>query len=159
VVSAFTAPDRPLVTVSPTFERPARRAAVVGAPVVLVPIVEAGLLDLDAMLARTSGVGLVYVCNPNNPTATALAASDVQMFVERSRKPFRASRLSAQRRPAPVIPRHCAGRRPMIPRPSLGLCTRKCSRTRHRAHRHDVHVHGVESRRSRSSCCQEEERS
>jgi histidinol-phosphate aminotransferase len=82
-VSAFTSPERGLVTVSPTFERPARRAAATGAPVVAVPVDRRGRLDLDGLLARCAGAGLIYVCNPNNPTATALPAADVRLFVER----------------------------------------------------------------------------
>ena len=35
------------------------------------------------MLDRVAGSGLVYLCNPNNPTSTAHAAGDVQTFIER----------------------------------------------------------------------------
>jgi histidinol-phosphate aminotransferase len=40
-------------------------------------------LDLDAMLARSLGAGLVYVCNPNNPTGTAHPKAAVEEFVRR----------------------------------------------------------------------------
>ena len=45
-----------------------------GAPVVEVRVDAHGRLDLDAMLDRVGGSGLVYLCNPNNPTSTAHAA-------------------------------------------------------------------------------------
>jgi histidinol-phosphate aminotransferase len=51
-----------------------------------VPVDARGRLDLDGLLARCSGAGLVYVCNPNNPTSTALPASDVRLFVERAQE-------------------------------------------------------------------------
>ena len=82
-VSAFTSRDSGLLTASPTFELPADRAREAGAPVVEVRVDVQGRLDLNAMLDRAVGSGLVYLCNPNNPTSTAHAAGDVQAFIER----------------------------------------------------------------------------
>ncbi len=82
-VSAFTSRDSGLLTASPTFELPADRARETGAPVEEVRVDAHGRLDLDAMLDRAAGSGLVYLCNPNNPTSTAHAAGDVQAFIER----------------------------------------------------------------------------
>jgi histidinol-phosphate aminotransferase len=82
-VSAFTSPDAGLLTASPTFELPADRARESGAPVVEVPVDAHGRLDLDAMLDRAAGSGLIYLCNPNNPTSTAHTAGDVQAFIDR----------------------------------------------------------------------------
>jgi histidinol-phosphate aminotransferase len=82
-VSAFTSPDAGLLTASPTFELPSDRAREAGAPVVEVRVDAQGRLDLEAMLDRAAGSGLVYLCNPNNPTSTAHAAGDVQAFIER----------------------------------------------------------------------------
>jgi histidinol-phosphate aminotransferase len=39
-------------------------------------------LDLDAMTSAARGAGLVYFCNPNNPTATVHGKSDVTSYVE-----------------------------------------------------------------------------
>jgi histidinol-phosphate aminotransferase len=82
-VAAFTAPARALVTAAPTFEDPAHYAATTGAPVVAVPVDGALRLDLAGMAARASGggAGLVYVCNPNNPTATVHPAAAVADFL------------------------------------------------------------------------------
>ena len=69
-VQAFTSPTRPLVSASPTFENPARLAKALKMPVIEVPVDAAGRLDLEGMTTAARGAGLVFVCNPNNPTAT-----------------------------------------------------------------------------------------
>jgi len=40
------------------------------------------MLDLAAMASRAAGAGLIYVCNPNNPTATTHGSRAVEQFVE-----------------------------------------------------------------------------
>jgi histidinol-phosphate aminotransferase len=80
-VSTFTAPDRALVTAAPTFEMPANLAHYLGHPVIEVPVTDGLALDLDQMAARATGAGLLYACNPNNPTATLHGASAIEQFV------------------------------------------------------------------------------
>jgi histidinol-phosphate aminotransferase len=80
-VHAFTSPTAGLVTASPSFESPVFEAAVVGAPVHAVPVTADLHLDLPAMLAASRGAGLIYLCNPNNPTATVHGADAVQDFI------------------------------------------------------------------------------
>lgn len=82
-VYAWVGAARPLVTASPTFEDPTRYAEVMGAPVVAVPVTRDLKLDLDAMAERARGAGLVFVCNPNNPTATVHGAKTITDFVDR----------------------------------------------------------------------------
>jgi histidinol-phosphate aminotransferase len=43
-------------------------------------------IDLDAMAAAAVGAGLVYFCNPNNPTGTAHDAAAVERFVRRIKR-------------------------------------------------------------------------
>ena len=81
-VSAFTSRDRGLVTAAPTFELPAERATSNGAGVTDVRVDGRGRLDLAAMVDRAPGNGLVYVCNPNNPTSTVHAATDIRAFID-----------------------------------------------------------------------------
>ncbi|ROP39145.1 histidinol-phosphate transaminase [Saccharothrix texasensis] len=58
--------------------------AVVGARQKRVPLTPGHGLDLDAMAdAITPATRLVFVCNPNNPTGTALRAADIERFIER----------------------------------------------------------------------------
>lgn len=56
----------------------------IGARVTRVPLDERFAHDLGAMEARaTAGAGLVYVCNPNNPTGTVLPPERLRDFCER----------------------------------------------------------------------------
>jgi histidinol-phosphate aminotransferase len=80
-VYAFTGPDRSLVTGLPSFEDPVQHARMTKAPVHAVPVDAALKLDLDGMLAKTPGAGLVFFCNPNNPTTTVHGATTVKNFI------------------------------------------------------------------------------
>ena len=79
---AFAGPGRALVQASPTFEVMGRFAPVIGAEVRNVPVNAKLRLDLDAMTDAAKGAGVVYLCNPNNPTATVLGSAAVKDFVE-----------------------------------------------------------------------------
>jgi histidinol-phosphate aminotransferase len=85
-ISAFTTPGRGLVTAVPTFELPAERAGQLGHPVSEVPLTDTLSLDLDAMAAQSAGAGLVYVCNPNNPTGTVHGGAAVSTLIDRVAK-------------------------------------------------------------------------
>ncbi|NOT10067.1 MAG: aminotransferase class I/II-fold pyridoxal phosphate-dependent enzyme [Gemmatimonadales bacterium] len=81
-VMAFGSADRPLVTAAPTFEEPVRIARTLGVPVKEIPVDRAMGLDLDAMArAAAPGAGIIFVCNPNNPTATVHGARAIDDFV------------------------------------------------------------------------------
>ncbi len=50
---------------------------------VKVPITEGQELDLDAMLAAvTDRTRVIFVCNPNNPTGTALRRAEIERFLD-----------------------------------------------------------------------------
>lgn len=80
-VYAFTSPERALVTAQPSFEDPVAHAQMTRAPVRAVPVDAALKLDLGRMLDQTSGAGLVFVCNPNNPTTTVHGAAAIKDFI------------------------------------------------------------------------------
>lgn len=78
---ALTSSAAHLVAASPTFEQPAAHMTRLGRET-RAPKVDAMLrLDLGAMAASSSGAGLVFLCNPNNPTGTAYPLSDVMSFI------------------------------------------------------------------------------
>jgi histidinol-phosphate aminotransferase len=79
---AFTGPGRKLIMASPTFEAIGEYAEVLGAPVVKVPLAANFAHDLGAMLrAAGSDAGLVYICNPNNPTGNITPRADLEKFI------------------------------------------------------------------------------
>jgi len=81
VTELFTDKDQPLVTAVPSYEEPARYARFLGTPVREVPLDDALRVDLDGLLSASKGAGLVYFCNPNNPTATVHAHDVASDFV------------------------------------------------------------------------------
>lgn len=80
---ALTRPDAPLVTAAPSYGAIATAAEQLGHPVIRVPIAEDGSLDLDAMADRARGAGLLYLCNPNNPTGTLVTAGVLGDFISK----------------------------------------------------------------------------
>lgn len=77
---AFTGPGRPLVAARPTFEALARHATVGDAPVVEVPLTADHRHDL-ATMQETKDAGLMYLCNPNNPTASITPKEEIRSFL------------------------------------------------------------------------------
>jgi histidinol-phosphate aminotransferase len=82
-VYACVSPGKPLVTAAPSFEDPPRYAELAGAQVIAVPVTKDLHLDLPAMAERAKGAGLVFLCNPNNPTGTVHGSAAITDFVER----------------------------------------------------------------------------
>jgi len=66
-----------LVVADPTFELIARHASFHGAEVVKIPLKPDFGHDLPKMVAAARQ-GLVYICNPNNPTASLTAKSEIR---------------------------------------------------------------------------------
>ncbi len=85
-VEAFVNTAQHLVTAAPTFELPQNFARTMGRPVVTVPVDDNLRLDLGQMAAKAGGAGLVFFCNPNNPTATVHGDAAVREFVARVRR-------------------------------------------------------------------------
>jgi histidinol-phosphate aminotransferase len=79
--AAFTGRDKKIVTANPTFEAIARHAGVAGADVVKIDLASDYSHDLKKMLAAANGAGLVYICNPNNPTASITPAKELSDFL------------------------------------------------------------------------------
>ena len=79
---AFLGSGRQLIQASPTYEAPEDYARSLGAEVVSVPLDQRHAHDLHAMLDRASAAtGLIYICNPNNPTATITPRREIETFI------------------------------------------------------------------------------
>ncbi len=80
--AAFTgANNRPLIAAEPTFEAILKHASVAGAQVVKVPLTSSFSHDLAKMRAAAAKGGLVYICNPNNPTASITPKGELRDFI------------------------------------------------------------------------------
>lgn len=79
--AALTGPGRPLVLADPTFDVIGRYARAAGAEAVRIPLTADHRHDLARMTEAARFAGLVYVCNPNNPTGTV--TPDLRGFLAR----------------------------------------------------------------------------
>lgn len=82
----FTAKDKPLVGTIPTYEECAGYAEMMGHPVRAVALDSEFRIDLGKFADAARGAGLVFYCNPNNPTATYVGASATRDFLARVAK-------------------------------------------------------------------------
>jgi histidinol-phosphate aminotransferase len=82
-VDVYTSPTRPLISVTPAYEGPIELARALGHPVVLTKLREDYTADVKklAEAADKAHGGLIYLCNPNNPTAAAVKSTDVDWLV------------------------------------------------------------------------------
>lgn len=78
---SFTGPSRKLVMAAPTFEAIGAYARTSGAEVVNVPLDESFRHDL-AKMGAVPGAGLLYVCNPNNPTGSITPREGVRRLID-----------------------------------------------------------------------------
>jgi histidinol-phosphate aminotransferase len=82
--AAFLGPGRTVVAAEPTFEAVLHYAKATKAEPVKVPLTADFRHDLPAMArACDARAGLVYVCNPNNPTGTIVSGDEFQSFLAR----------------------------------------------------------------------------
>lgn len=82
-ICAFTSATAPLITAAPSYDIAVDRARNLGRKVVQVPLTEAWGYDVHKLSdeASKAGGGLIYLCNPNNPTSSLTPASDVDWLV------------------------------------------------------------------------------
>lgn len=81
---ALLEPGAEVVYAWPSFSVYPHLAAASGARALEVPLRDDFTHDLDAMAAEiTVATRLVVVCNPNNPTSTALPLAEIAAFLER----------------------------------------------------------------------------
>jgi histidinol-phosphate aminotransferase len=80
---ALLEPGAEIVYAWPSFSMYPHLAALTGARAITVPLTEDGRHDLEAMLREiTAATRICLVCNPNNPTATALPLEEIAAFAD-----------------------------------------------------------------------------
>jgi histidinol-phosphate/aromatic aminotransferase/cobyric acid decarboxylase-like protein len=77
-VLASTSKDKPLVMGDPGYEAGQRAASFIGAGVIRVPLTKTYAHDVKAMAAAHATPGVIYICNPNNPTGTITPRADLE---------------------------------------------------------------------------------
>jgi histidinol-phosphate aminotransferase len=85
-VMAFCQTEKPLVTADPSYGSPAQTAQRNKYPVKPISLDGNLFLDLDKLVSASSGAGLVFLCNPNNPSSTIHKQSDVEQAVRDIKK-------------------------------------------------------------------------
>ena len=80
-VLAFCSPTRPYVVADPGYEAGARAAQFIGAKAINVHLTKEYTHDVKAMAAASPDAGLIYICNPNNPTGTLTSQEDIAWLV------------------------------------------------------------------------------
>jgi histidinol-phosphate aminotransferase len=81
-VMAYCNGDKALVTGDPSYGSPAQTAQRIKAPVKFIAVDPKSLaLDLEGMIRASIGAGLVFLCNPNNPTSTVQTSADVEQTI------------------------------------------------------------------------------
>lgn len=83
-VEAFTSPRRPFLCGWPTFESGPELAAAQGHAVVKLPLTSDYRSDVHQLVAeaKKAGGGLIYICNPNNPTGNVTPKEDLAWAVQ-----------------------------------------------------------------------------
>ena len=76
-VLAFTSPTRSFVTADPSYEAGMYAAMTSKAKIVKVPLAADYGHDVKAMVAADPAAGVIYICNPNNPTGTTTTKQDI----------------------------------------------------------------------------------
>src|SRR5258707_6578427 len=80
-VLAFTSPTKSFVTGDPGYEAGERAAKFIGSKVVRVPLTKTYTHDVVAMAKADPNAGLIYLCNPNNPTGTLTPRADIEYLL------------------------------------------------------------------------------
>lgn len=77
-VLAFTSKEKGYVTADPGYEAGMWAASMTGAKISKVPLTSNYAHDVKAMVAADHNAGVLYLCNPNNPTGTTMTRADIE---------------------------------------------------------------------------------
>jgi histidinol-phosphate/aromatic aminotransferase/cobyric acid decarboxylase-like protein len=83
-IDLFTSPTRPLISVNPAYEGPREVARNLGRPVVLTRLRDDYTADVHKLAEEADKAhgGLIYLCNPNNPTSAVTTAANTTLLVD-----------------------------------------------------------------------------
>ena len=78
-ICAFADAAKPMITAQPTYDIIVQLARALGRPVIEIPLTSQWAYPVKqlAEAAQKSGGGLIYICNPNNPTASLTPTQDI----------------------------------------------------------------------------------
>jgi len=84
IAQAFLEPGLEAVIPKPSFGWYANATTTAGAAPVFAPLSENHAVDLDAILERVNErTGVVWLCNPNNPTGAYFTAAELESFLRK----------------------------------------------------------------------------
>jgi histidinol-phosphate aminotransferase len=81
-VLAFCSPQKSYVAGDPGYEAGGRAANFIHAKAISVPLTKDYAHDVRAMAAADPNAGLIYLCNPNNPTGSLTSREDMEWLLE-----------------------------------------------------------------------------
>jgi len=81
-VLAFTSPKRGFVTADPSYEAGMYAAMMSGAGIFKVKLAADYSHDVKALVSADPNAGVIYICNPNNPTGTITSKKDIIWALE-----------------------------------------------------------------------------
>jgi len=80
-VCAFCSPTRGFVMADPGYESGAQTAKFIGAKATHVALRKDYAHDVQAMVKADPNAGVIYICNPNNPTGTLTPRADIEYVI------------------------------------------------------------------------------
>jgi histidinol-phosphate aminotransferase len=80
-VLAFAGPGRGVVVADPGYEAAGGAARFLKAKLTQVPLRKDGSHDPQAMTSADPSAGVIYICNPNNPTGTVTRKEDIDYII------------------------------------------------------------------------------
>ena len=85
-VLTYASPTRSFVAANPTYEAGSRAAEIAGAKVHQTSLTSTYSHDVKALAAADPKAGVIYLCNPNNPTGTITSRADILWLLDNKPK-------------------------------------------------------------------------
>ena len=80
-VLAFCSPTKGFVMGDPGYEAGGRAAEFIGAKITRVPLRKDYSHDVQEMVKADPNAGVIYICNPNNPSGTLTSRADIEYLL------------------------------------------------------------------------------